>query len=57
MEKIKDKTWKREFAAVLFVWLVYLVYTDDKEMVDALATYIFIFFYGAFGLDGIKQLR
>lgn len=57
MEKIKDKTWKREFAAVLFVWLVYLVYTDDKETVDALATYIFIFFYGAFGLDGIKQLR
>jgi|11BtaG_2_1085332.scaffolds.fasta_scaffold20718_3 hypothetical protein len=57
MEKIKDKTWKREVAIVLLLGLAYLVYTDDLEMVNELTWPILGFAAGAFGLDSIKQLR
>jgi hypothetical protein len=57
MEKIKDKTWKREVAIVLLLGLAYLVYTDDLEMVNELTWPILGFAAGAFGIDAIKQLR
>mgnify|MGYP003637814745 CR=1 FL=1 len=61
MEKLKDKTYKREVAAVLLLGLGYLVFMDKLEMVNAVVWPIIGFAAGAFGIDGViaavKQLR
>ena len=45
------KTYKREVAFLLFVWLVYLVETKEPELVQILAFPIFTFGALAFGLQ------
>lgn len=45
------KTWKREVAFLLFVWLVYLVETKEPELVQILTFPIFTFGALAFGLQ------
>ena len=53
MEKTNPpkKTYKREVAFLLFVWLVYLVETKEPELVNILAFPIFTFGALAFGLQ------
>tara|TARA_R110002051_G_scaffold135808_1_gene208562 strand:+ start:440 stop:613 length:174 start_codon:yes stop_codon:yes gene_type:complete len=57
MEKLKDKTYKREVAAVLLLGLGYLVFMDKLEMVNAVVWPIIGFAAGAFGIAAVKQLR
>ena len=45
------KTYKREVAFLLFVWLVYLVETKEPELVQILTFPIFTFGALAFGLQ------
>src|SRR6056297_2542544 len=45
------KTWKREVAFFLFIWLVYLVETKEPDLVQILAFPIFTFGALAFGLQ------
>lgn len=51
MEKKKTKSYKREVAFLLFVWLVYLVETKEPELVQILTFPIFTFGALAFGLQ------
>ena len=51
MDKTKEKTYKRELAFLLFVWLVYLVETKEPELVQILAFPIFTFGALSFGLQ------
>jgi hypothetical protein len=48
---MKDKTYKREFAFFLFMWLVYLVETKEPEVVKILTFPIFTFGALAFGMS------
>lgn len=51
------KTYKRELAVALFVWLGYIVETKDGALVETLAWLVFAFGAAAFGLDAAaKQL-
>ena len=50
-EKPVKKSYKREVAFLLFVWLVYLVETKEPELVKILAFPIFTFGALAFGLQ------
>jgi len=45
------KTYKREVALLLFIWLVYLVETKEPELVQILAFPVFTFGALAFGLQ------
>lgn len=45
------KTYKRELAIVLLVWLMYLVETKDAEVINILSWPILAAVFGAFGLD------
>jgi len=45
------KSWKREAAVVLFLWLGYLVETKEPEIVQILAFPIFTFGALSFGLS------
>lgn len=45
------KTYKRELAFLLFIWLVYLVETKEPELVQILAFPIFTYGALAFGLQ------
>jgi hypothetical protein len=52
------KTFKREIALVLLVWLAYVVETKDVNVIEALVWPIFGFAAAAFGLDALsKQLQ
>tara|TARA_R100000541_G_scaffold58337_1_gene69430 strand:- start:643 stop:816 length:174 start_codon:yes stop_codon:yes gene_type:complete len=57
MEKLKDKTYKREVAVGLLLGLGYLTFMDNLEMVKIVVWPIIGFAAGAFGIDAIKQLR
>ena len=46
-----SKTWKREMALVLFIWLAYVVETKDVELTEILVWPIFTFAGLAFGLE------
>lgn len=48
---MKPKTYKREIAILLFVWLIYLVETKDVNVVEILVWPIFTFSALAFGMD------
>lgn len=48
---MKPKTYKREIAILLFVWLIYLVETKDVSVVEILVWPIFTFSALAFGMD------
>ncbi len=55
MEK-KEKTWKREFAFVMVMFLGYLAATDRIDALEILAAPVFLFTIAAFGMDwGSKQ--
>lgn len=45
------KTWKREVAFLLFIWLVYLVETKEPDFVQILTFPIFTFGALAFGMQ------
>jgi hypothetical protein len=48
---MKPKTYKREVAIVLFVWLAYIVETKDVNTIEILVWPIFTFSALAFGMD------
>ena len=53
-----SKTYKREVAVCLFLWLGYLSVDGDPNVVEMLAWPIFTFAIAAFGLDSAaKQLQ
>jgi hypothetical protein len=48
---MKPKTYKREVAILLFVWLAYLVETKDVNIIEILVWPVFTFSALAFGMD------
>ena len=48
---MKPKTYKREVAILLFVWLAYIVETKDVNIIEILVWPIFTFSALAFGMD------
>lgn len=55
---MKDKTWKREVAVILLVFIGYISLFGDIEVLRILVTPIFLFAGGAFGLDAFaKQIQ
>ena len=55
----RKKTWKRELAALMFLWLGVLSHDPENlEMVKVLVWPVAVFGGGAFGLDATsKQLQ
>jgi hypothetical protein len=51
------KTYKRELAILLLVWLVYLVETKDINIVEVTIWPIFSFVTAAFGFDAYGKLQ
>ena len=51
------KTFKREVAVLLLIWLVYLVETKDVEIIQVLVWPIFSFAAASFGFDAYGKLR
>lgn len=51
------KTYKRELAGVMFLWLVYLAETKEIELVSTLAPPIFMYIAFAFGADVYSKLQ
>lgn len=51
------KTFKREVAIALLIWLVYLVETKDAEIIEILVWPIFSFGAAAFGFDAYGKLH
>ena len=51
------KTFKREIAVVLLLWLVYLVETKDIDVVEILVWPVFSFAAAAFGFDAYGKLQ
>ena len=48
---MKPKTYKREIAILLFLWLAYIVETKDAKTIEILVWPIFTFSALAFGMD------
>lgn len=48
---MKPKTYKREIAILLLIWLAYIVETKDVNIVETLVWPIFTFSALAFGMD------
>jgi len=48
---MKPKTYKREVALLLFVWLAYIVETKDVNIIEILVWPVFTFSALAFGMD------
>jgi hypothetical protein len=48
---MKEKTWKRELAVVLLLWLMYVVETKDAGTIEILVWPVFTFAALAFGMD------
>lgn len=46
-----NKTWKRELAIGLFLWLVYLAETKDVQVIELVVWPVFTFGALAFGLE------
>lgn len=51
------KTFKRELAIALIVWLVYIVEVKDVQIIEILVWPIFSYVTAAFGLDAYGKLR
>lgn len=51
------KTYKRELAVALLLWLVYIVEVKDANIVEILVWPIFSFAAAAFGFDQYAKLR
>ena len=53
-----NKTFKREIAIALLLWLVYVVEVKDVAIIEVLVWPVFAFLGAAFGLDAYsKQLQ
>lgn len=52
-----SKTYKREVAIALLLWLVYLVEVKDVTLVEVLVWPIFSFAAAAFGFDQYSKLQ
>jgi len=52
-----NKTYKREVAMALLLWLVYLVEVKDTSLVEVLVWPIFSFAAAAFGFDQYSKLQ
>lgn len=53
-----NKTFKREIAIALLLWLVYVVEVKDVSIIEVLVWPVFAFLGAAFGLDAYsKQLQ
>lgn len=51
------KTFKREIAIALLLWLVYIVEVKDDTIIEILVWPIFAFVTAAFGLDQYSKLH
>ena len=51
------KTYKRELAVALLLWLVYLVEVKDVSVIEILVWPIFSFAAAAFGFDAYGKLQ
>lgn len=51
------KTFKRELAIALIVWLVYVVEVKDVQIIEILVWPIFSYVTAAFGLDAYGKLQ
>jgi hypothetical protein len=51
------KTFKRELAVALLIWLVYIVEVKDDAIIEVLVWPIFTFVTAAFGLDQYSKLQ
>lgn len=54
---LTNKTFKREVAVLLLVWLGYVVETKDAEIVNILVWPIFTFAAAAFGFDQYRRMQ
>lgn len=52
---MKQKTFKREAASLLFIWLAYVTETKDAAVVEVLVWPVFTFGALAFGLDWFNK--
>ena len=52
-----SKTFKREIAVAMLVWLVYIVEVKDVSIIEVLVWPIFTFAAAAFGIDAYGKLR
>ena len=48
---LSNKTWKREVAFVILLWLIYLSVMGPVGSLEIVVFPAFVFIYGAFGLD------
>ncbi len=53
----KSKTFKREVAIALILWLVYVVEVKDAAIIEILVWPIFSFAAAAFGFDAYGKLH
>jgi hypothetical protein len=51
------KTFKRELAVALILWLVYIVEVKDVQIIETLVWPIFSYVTAAFGLDAYGKLQ
>jgi hypothetical protein len=51
------KTYKRELAVVLLLWLAYVVEVKDPSLVEVLVWPIFTYVMAAFGFDQYAKLQ
>ena len=51
------KTFKRELAIALIMWLVYIVEVKDVQIIEILVWPIFSYVTAAFGLDAYGKLQ
>ena len=51
------KTYKRELAVLMIVWLIYIVETKDVNIIETLVWPIFTFVTAAFGIDQYSKLQ
>lgn len=51
------KTFKRELAILLIVWLVYIVEVKDVQIIEILVWPVFSYVTAAFGLDAYGKLQ
>ena len=51
------KTYKREIALALLVWLAYIVETKDVQIIEILAWPIMVYVGAAFGIDQYGKLH
>jgi hypothetical protein len=54
---LTSKTFKRELAVVLLVWLVYVVETKDEKIIELLVWPIFTYVTAAFGVDAYGRMQ